>query len=144
MSTPVVDIYLIFDGNAKDAVRFYEKTLGGKLEMMMTMGESPMAEHCPPTAKDLIMHACLDFDGRKLMASDDMPGQPHKAKNGFGVTLTYESVEEAGKIFAALAEGGTTTMKMEPTFWAESFGMCTDKFGTHWMVSGKPKPAPYH
>jgi PhnB protein len=27
-------------------------------------------------------------------------------------------------------------MPLGQTFWVESFGMLTDKFGTHWMVSG--------
>ena len=39
MST--LDTYLFFDGNCAEAMRFYEKTLGGKLEMMMTQADAP-------------------------------------------------------------------------------------------------------
>jgi len=28
-------------------------------------------------------------------------------------------------------------MAPQPTFWAKTFGMLTDKFGTPWMVNGE-------
>ena len=40
---PQLDVYLTFNGNCADAMRFYERTLNGKLEMLMTHAESPMA-----------------------------------------------------------------------------------------------------
>ena len=43
---------------------------------------------------------------------------------------------EAARVFDALAGGGKVTMPMQKTFWAESFGMLTDRFGTPWMVGG--------
>jgi len=70
------DPYLIFDGDCADAMRFYERTLGGKLEVMMTHAESPMAAQTPPGSADRILHARLVIDGRLLMASDSMVGQP--------------------------------------------------------------------
>ena len=73
---PQLDTYLMFDGTCADAMRFYEKTLGAKLEMMMTHAQSPMAGQTPPGSENRIMHARLDLDGRLLMASDTMPGQP--------------------------------------------------------------------
>jgi PhnB protein len=38
-------------------------------------------------------------------------------------------------MFDATAEGGTVVMPMQETFWAESFGMLTDKFGINWMFN---------
>lgn len=35
----------------------------------------------------------------------------------------------------SLAAGGTATMPFGETFWAKGFGMCTDRFGTPWMVN---------
>ena len=35
------DPYLCFDGNCAEAMRFYERTLGGKIEMMMKFSEAP-------------------------------------------------------------------------------------------------------
>jgi PhnB protein len=117
-------------------MRFYERTLGGKLEALFTYGESPEPDHCPAGSKDLVMHARLDLDGRKLMASDVPPQMGPKPMAGFALSLGYGTADEARRIFDALAQGGTVTMPMQKTFWAEAYGMLTDRFGTPWMVGG--------
>ena len=71
-----LDTYLFFDGNCAEAMRFYEKTLGGKLEMMMTQAEAPPSPGMPAGSPDRIMHASLTLGERRLMASDTMAGQP--------------------------------------------------------------------
>ena len=130
-----LDNYLFFDGNCADAMRFYERTLGGKLHLM-THGESPMAAQTPPGSANRILHARLELDGRLLMASDSMVGQPYEGMKGFSLSLIYPTVAEAQRIFAALADGGQVTMPIAKTFWAEAFGMLVDRFGTPWMVNG--------
>ena len=55
---------------------------------------------------------------------------------GFSLSLFYPQAQEAQRIFAALSEGGKVTMPITRTFWAEAFGMFTDRFGVPWMVSG--------
>ena len=81
-----LDTYLFFDGNCADAMRFYERTLGGKLHLM-THGESPMAAQPPPGSANRILHARLELDGRLLMASDSMVGQPYEKMKGFSLSL---------------------------------------------------------
>ncbi|HEY8022470.1 MAG TPA: VOC family protein [Thermoanaerobaculia bacterium] len=133
---PQLDTYLVFDGNCAEAMRFYERTLGGKLETLMTHAESPVAAQTPPGSADRIMHARLVLDGRVLMASDAMAGPSYEGMKGFSLALVYPTVAEAKKVFDALAEGGEVRMPLEKTFWAESFGMLVDRFGTPWMVNG--------
>ena len=131
-----LDTYLFFDGTCADAMRFYERTLGGRIEMMMTHGESPVAGDSPPGSANRILHARLVIDGRVLMASDSMVGQPYGGMKGFSLSLGYPTVAEAKKVFDALSAGGKVTMPLDKTFWAEAFGMLVDRFGTPWMVSG--------
>jgi PhnB protein len=133
---PILDSYIFFDGRCAEAMRFYEQTLGGKLEAMMTYGDSPDPQNCPAGAKDLVMHAHLALDGRVLMASDTPPGHPASPMSGFSLSLQYPSADEARRIFDALAQGGEIRMPMQKTFWAETFGMLVDRFGTPWMVGG--------
>ena len=132
---PVLDSYIFFDGNCAEAMRFYERTLGGKIEMSMTYGQSPEPEQCPAGSKDRIMHAAMSIDGRRLMASDVPAGQG-KPMQGFALSLNYPTAAEARQVFDALSAGGTMTMPFGKTFWAEGFGMFTDRFGTPWMVGG--------
>lgn len=131
-----IHAYLTFDGNAAEAMRFYEKTLGGKMQMMMTVGEAPDTEQFPPEAKKRIMHASLAYGDGMLMASDSMPGQTYEGMKGFGVALTLETVAEARRVFDAFAEGGHVAMPFAKTFWVEAFGMVTDRFGTPWLING--------
>ncbi|MGH8586459.1 MAG: hypothetical protein ACREWE_09855 [Gammaproteobacteria bacterium] len=37
-------------------------------------------------------------------------------------------------MFQTPADGGTTTMTPQPTFWAKTWDMLIDKFGTPWTV----------
>ena len=139
MSTSL-DPYLFFDGTCAEAMRFYEKALGGKLEMMMTQADAPPSAGVPPGSPERIMHASLALGDRRIMASDTMKGDAYAGMHGFSIALSYPSVDEAKKVFAALSEGGKVNMPMGPTFWVESFGMLDDRFGASWMVSGG-KPA---
>jgi PhnB protein len=132
--------YLFFDGNCADAMRFYEKALDGKLEMLMKASEAPVPSEHTKDAPDGVLHACVVIDGRKLMASDWMAQEPYPGMKGVSIALDYPTVGEAKKKFEALATGGRVNMPLDKTFWVESFGMVTDKFGTNWMISGG-KPA---
>ncbi len=137
---PQIDTYLMFDGYCAEAMRFYERTLGGKLEGMHTYGEAPdpsMREQAPPGSEDKFMHASLTLGDRRLMASDTC-GQPFEGMKGFSLSLAYPTVEEAHRVFDALSAGGKVTMPMQKTFWAEAFGMLVDRFGTPWMFNETP------
>jgi PhnB protein len=131
-----INAYLTFDGNAAEAMRFYEKTLRGTMQMMMTVGEAPGTEQMPADAKKRIMHASLAYGDGLLMATDSLPGPPYAATKGFGVALTHATVAEARPMFDAFADGGSIGMPFEKTFWVEGFGMVTDRFGTPWLING--------
>lgn len=137
-----LDPYLFFDGNCAEAMRFYEKALGGKLEMMMKASEAPVPVDKPGAKADDVLHACVMVDGRRLMASDWMGPTPYPGIKGVSLSLLYPTVEEAKRKFETLAAGGKVDMPFEKTFWVESFGMLTDRFGTHWMVSGGKQSQP--
>jgi PhnB protein len=135
---PELETYLSFNGNCAEAMRFYERTIGGKIEMMMTHGESPMADQVPPGSRNRIMHSRLVVDGHALMGSDMSAGDGYEVMKGFYVSLTYPKVTDAQRVFDALAKGGRVVMPIGKTFWAEAFGMLVDRFGTPWMINGGP------
>jgi PhnB protein len=126
--------YLLFNGNCAEAFKFYEQTLGGKIEAIMTFNGSPAAEHAPPEWGDKVLHASMMVDDVRLMGSDAPPPQYAKPQ-GFSVSISLNDRDKGEQIFNALAEGGTTTMPFAKTFWASGFGMCTDRFGIPWIVN---------
>jgi len=134
--------YLAFNGNCADAVRFYEKALGGKLEVLMSGADSPMRDHIPKESAHRILHARLALPGGGVLYAGDCPENiPYEGIKGVSIAVDYPTVAEAEKVFAALvAAGGQVTMPMQPAFWAKTWGMLIDKFGTPWIVNGELIP----
>lgn len=125
--------YLFFSGTCREAFTRYQEVFGGELEMM-SFADLPEGEDGPTDQPDMIMHAALMIDGALLMGSDDPTGDGGPMK-GVAINCTVGDVAEAQRVFAALADGGDVTMPLAETFWAPMFGMCTDRFGTPWMVN---------
>jgi PhnB protein len=136
---PQLNAYLSFDGQCVEAMKFYAEVLGGKLDALITYGDMPSDQPCPAGHAGRIMHANLTHPDFVLMAGDAPPGVPFEGMKGVMMTLTYASADEAKRVFDQLAAGGTVTMPLAETFWAEAFGMVTDRFGTGWGVNGASK-----
>ena len=126
--------YLFYNDNCEAAFKFYEKVLGGKIEMMLRADEGPADMKPGPGREKLIMHARMSIDGQVLMASDSPPEHFHKPQ-GFSVSLTLSDPAEAERKFTALSEGGSVNMPFGKTFFSKGFGMCIDQFGIPWMVN---------
>jgi PhnB protein len=134
---PVIT-YLTFNGNCRDAMKFYERCFGGDLHLM-PFSEAP--GDIPKEAKDRVMHAALVKDGAAVvMASDNMPGASFTQGNNFSICVNPKSPEELDRLFAALSEKGKVTSPIQDTFWGARFGTLTDQFGINWMFNyEKPK-----
>lgn len=129
--------YLAFNGNCAEAMRFYEKVLGGTIKVMMSGRQSPMAAKIPEEFADRILNAQLQLPGGCFLFAGDAPAHlPYEGVKGVTIALNYNTVDEAEAIFNQLAEGGQVTMPFSPTFWAKKFGMLVDKFGVPWIING--------
>lgn len=124
--------YLNFEGNAREAMDFYAKALGGQVTRRFSYGESPMAEQCGPASADHIMHSQVEAGGATLMGAD---GPPPHAAGSTCVNIVVDTPEEAERVFAALSEGGTVQMPIAETFWAHRFGGLQDRYGKGWIVN---------
>lgn len=128
-----IDVYLTFDGNCREAMKFYAEALDAPVEMM-TGGDMPGAAE---SDRERILHARIAKGSVRLMASDTMSMTPFQVKQGnnFSVSIDYAGPEEQDHIFAKLQAGGTVTMPLQDTFWGARFGMLTDQFGIQWMFN---------
>jgi PhnB protein len=125
--------YLFFDGRCDEALAFYQKALGAKVEMLMRFKENPSPAANPPGSDDKVMHSCIRIGDAAVMASDgNCAGKP--SFQGFSLSLTAKDVPEARRLFAALGEGGQVQMPFAQTFFSPGFGMVADRFGVSWMV----------
>jgi PhnB protein len=128
--------YLFFGGNCREAFTRYQQIFGGEL-VLLTAQDMPPEEQMPGARPDLIMHAALMTGDALLMASDDPTTDSFGPVQGMQVNYATKDVDEAKRVFEALADGGTITAPLGPTSWSPAFGMCVDRFGTPWMVGAE-------
>ena len=126
--------YLFYNGNCEAALKYYEKVLGARIELMLPYESAPPDMPAPPEHRKKIMHAKITINGEVLMASDAIHG-PFNPPQGFAVSLQVADPADAERKFKALAEGGSINMPFCKTFFSKGFGMCVDQFGIPWMVN---------
>lgn len=129
--------YISFDGNARQAMEFYQSVFGGNLTLN-TYGEYGAPD--APQA-DKIMHGNLETDGGfTLMGADTAPGTEHNPGNNITVSLSGDDADELRGYWEQLSDGGTVSVPLEKQMWGDEFGTCQDKFGIGWMVNiGQPQ-----
>ncbi len=124
--------YISFAGNARQAMEFYERVLGGTLTLHTYGDLGPQDSE----QDDKIMHGMLETDsGFTLMAGDIPPGTEHNPGNNIAVSLSGDDADELRGYWAKLSAGGTVSVPLEKQIWGDEFGMCVDQFGIAWMVN---------
>lgn len=128
-----VSPYIAFKGNCREAIDFYKQALGAEELYSETYGNSPMKEMGPA---DAIMHSTIKIGSSHVMMCDDLrPEAAASSPSNISLAIGLDEVEKAKEYFNNLSQGGSVTMPLDKTFWAEAFGMLTDKFGINWMVN---------
>ncbi len=130
--------YLLFNGNAGEALEFYTKVLNGKILVKSTFGESPVPSS--DDMKDKIMHGSMQAGNLAIMVSDCPPDRAATPGDNVQLSLNFSDAASIDKTFAAIGEGGTVIMELQDTFWGARFGMLTDKFGIKWMFNHDKAP----
>jgi PhnB protein len=132
--------YLFFEGRCEEAIEFYRRALGAKVEMMMRYKdgpEPPPPGMLPPGSESKVMHASFQVGDATVLASDGRcSGKPQF--EGFGLSLTVADEAQADRYFNALAEGGEVRAPLTKTFFSARFGMVADRFGVGWMIYVAP------
>ena len=124
----ILNPYLSFTDNCREAMEFYQSVFGGELDVMTfgQMGGEPA---------EGVMHSQLQTSaGYTLMASDNPPEMGPAAANG-AVSLSGDEVETLSGYFAKLSDGGSVDVPLEKQAWGDHFGMCTDKYAVRWLVN---------
>ena len=133
-----VSPYIGFTGNCRQAIEFYKTALGAEVLFTQTVGESPMSNMGPA---ENIMHCTIKIGVSTIMMSDDARPEAGAARDSnISLALGLNDTERARQLFDNLADGGSVIMPLGKTYWAEAFGMVTDKFGVKWMVNCDAPP----
>ena len=138
----VINPYLSFSGNCREAFEFYRSVFGGEFAMISSFSEMDVGMEFSEEEKDYIMHVSLPIGGGSVLMGSDVPSAMGAVTHGnsYSIAIAPESEQEARRIFDGLSAGGTVTMPMDNAPWGALFGMLTDKFGFAWMVNYDTKP----
>lgn len=124
--------YLNFDGNAREAMEFYQSVLGGEL-LVHTFGQSM------PDAGDIadkVMHSSLETEaGYSIFASDTPPGMEAPSGSSITVSISGDETDRLRGYWAGLTSGAQVSVPLEMQMWGDEFGAFTDRFGIPWMVN---------
>ena len=126
MSQQYASPYINFQGRAREAMEFYQKALGGKLDLQ-TSDERGVPKPAGPG--DRITHARLESDGVRIIGTDGHPNYPAKVGENVAIALNGTDKGRLTKSFNHLAEGGTIKMPLTEQCYL------LDKFGINWVVS---------
>jgi PhnB protein len=127
-----VNPYIAFKGNCRQAIEFYKSALGAEVLFTQTVGESPMSDMGPA---DNIMHCTLKIGASTIMLCDDPRPESPAGGGNISLAIGLNDPERAKEVFDNLSREGAVLMPLAKTYWAEAFGMVTDRFGIKWMVN---------
>ncbi|MFJ9761912.1 VOC family protein [Streptomyces sp. NPDC101149] len=123
--------YLLFAGDARQALQFYKEVFGGTLQLN-TYGEAGQ----PDTATaDKIMHGMLETPSNYTLMGADTPAGEHKPGNAYSISLSGDDDTELRGYWEKLSDGATVAVPLDKQMWGDIFGMCTDRFGITWMIN---------
>ncbi|NEN06133.1 VOC family protein [Diaminobutyricibacter tongyongensis] len=135
----ILNPYLSFRDNAKQAMEFYQTVFGGELNLS-TFAEFQASDD--PAENDKIMHGQLTSPGGLVLMGADTPNRmDYTPGDNFSISLSGDDEAELRGYWDKLAVDGTVTQPLEKAPWGDSFGMLNDKFGITWLVNiAGPKP----
>ena len=130
----ILNPYISFNNNAREALEFYHSIFGGTIEMS-TFKEGGMSDG-DPIEDNKIMHGMIQAEnGMTFMAADSPKGVEYKTGTNSSISLSGDNEEELTSYYNGLSAGGTIGEPLTKAPWGDTFGMFTDKFGIQWMVN---------
>lgn len=127
---------LNFEGRCEEALDFYRHALGAEVTALLRYEDGPpVAEDAPlaPGFGAKVLHASFRVGGTTVVANDGRcTGRP--AFDGFSLQIAAPDGVGAGRIFAALGDGGRVRLPAVRTSLTPVFGVVTDRFGVSWTV----------
>lgn len=131
----MITTYLVFGGNAKEAVDYYAKVFDGNVSYMMRYNDMPEKDKEEmKVMEDAVIHANVDTFVGQIMLSDSMPDEKPTPSGALWINVSHEDLDKLQKVFDAMAEEGEVIMPLEETFFSPLYGQVKDKYGFYWMI----------
>ncbi|UFS93421.1 VOC family protein [Nocardia huaxiensis] len=110
---PAVNPCLIFEGNAEEAVTFYQSVLGGDVRLVRYGDMGPAAADMPDAIKNRVAYSGVTVPGGDIIMCMDCPPDQKVsfADAGYSVSIEADSAAEAERYFTELSAAGRSSCR---------------------------------
>ena len=130
MMTLKVRPFLMFEGKAEEAMRFYISLFpGGEITEIVRYGKEG------PGAEGSVMKATFTIAGQPVMCIDSFVQHNFTFTPAFSLFVDCPSEEELLRLVMALAEGGKTLMPLGNYGFSRNFAWLNDRYGVSWQLN---------
>jgi len=130
--------YLLFQGNCRQAMEFYNSCFGGDLTAT-AVKDSPAKDLFPAAQQNQIINARLRSGKLDISSSDWLrPDRIPVRGNTVCLYLSGTTLQGLKTIFESLSQGAEITVPLTQQFFG-TYGALNDKFGVRWMFQTDEK-----
>ncbi|MGE7766061.1 VOC family protein [Peribacillus sp. NPDC096540] len=122
--------FLMFQGNAKEAMNYYTSLIEeSEITSMTRYGANEAG------AEGSVMRASFTLKGQELMCIDSNIKHEFTFTPSFSLFITCDTEEEIDRIYESLTDGGEVLMPLADYSFSQKFGWVADKFGVSWQLT---------
>jgi predicted 3-demethylubiquinone-9 3-methyltransferase (glyoxalase superfamily) len=122
--------FLMFEGKAEEAMRFYVSLFpGGEVTDIVRYGPEG------PGSEGSVMKATFTIAGQAVMCIDSFVQHNFTFTPAFSLFVDCTSEGELLRLLMALAEGGKTLMPLGNYGFSRNFAWVNDRYGVSWQLN---------
>lgn len=129
---------LFFDGNAGEAIRFYQEVFTTEAQNVVRYGDYPQQPGASAMVEEQarrIANARLSIGNSFFNVCDVLPPNKVTTGNQIRMDLVFPKDDlSITQVFAALSKGGTVIKPLGKVFFSPAYGELKDRFGIEWAL----------
>jgi predicted 3-demethylubiquinone-9 3-methyltransferase (glyoxalase superfamily) len=125
-----ITTFLMFTGNAEEAMDFYMSLFSGSQILDITRygpGEAG--------AEGSVMHATFLLNGQEFMCIDSNIEHAFTFTPAISLYVNCETEAEIDRLFERLTQAGQVLMPLDHYPFSQKFAWVSDRFGVSWQLS---------
>ncbi|MBK3632167.1 VOC family protein [Streptomyces sp. MBT97] len=130
VSSRKITTFLMFEGNAEDAMTFYISLFDDAEVVGLTRYGAD-----GPGKEGTVQHATFSLAGQEFMCIDSPVQHEFTFTPAVSLFVQCEDEAELDRLHAALSAQGTTLMPLGDYGFSAKFGWVNDRFGVSWQLN---------
>jgi len=122
--------FLMFEGKAEEAMRFYVALIpGSEILEMLRYGPGQ------PGPEGSVMKASVSLGGQIVLCTDSFVKHNFTFTPAVSLFVQCDSEHEVSRLSSTLAEGGSVLMPLGNYGFSRRFAWVNDRFGVSWQLN---------